>query len=136
MEEERLAHKFDHMSMEYDSSGGLSPELVNAFIKYQPNWQATTQKRRVSFLQNFGCCLLNHDIQAFLPGYEALRSAAAGFKPYIFSHEEMDGLFRLSDQIHPNYRQSHIFTPCYSGYCMEPGYGFQRPCILQWPMLT
>lgn len=43
MEEERLAHKFDHMSMEYDSSGGLSPELVNAFIKYQPNWQATTQ---------------------------------------------------------------------------------------------
>ena len=50
MEEERLAHKFDHMSMEYDSSGGLSPELVNAFIKYQPNWQATTQKRRVSFL--------------------------------------------------------------------------------------
>ncbi|MFQ9702388.1 MAG: hypothetical protein ACLR0U_08970 [Enterocloster clostridioformis] len=31
MEEERLAHKFDHMSMEYDSSGGLSPELVNAF---------------------------------------------------------------------------------------------------------
>ena len=84
MEEERLAHKFDHMSMEYDSSGGLSPELVNAFIKYQPNWQATTQKRRVSFLQNFGCCLLNHDIQAFLPGYEALRSAAAGFKPYIF----------------------------------------------------
>ena len=25
MEEERLAHKFDHMSMEYDSSGGLSP---------------------------------------------------------------------------------------------------------------
>lgn len=111
MEEERLAHKFDYMSMEYDSNGGLSPELVNAFIKYQPNWQATTQKRRISFLQNFGCYLLNHDVQAFLPGYEALRSAAVNFKPYIFSHEEIDGLFRLSDQIHPNYRQSHIFYP-------------------------
>ena len=34
MEEERLAHKFDHMSMEYDSSGGLSPELVNACLLY------------------------------------------------------------------------------------------------------
>lgn len=111
MEEERLAHKFDDMSMEYDVSGGLSPELVNTFIKYQPNWQATTQKRRISFLKNFGCYLLKHDIQAFLPGHEVLRTAAVNFKPYIFSHEEVDELFRLSDHIHPNYRQSHIFYP-------------------------
>lgn len=110
-EEERLAHKFDDMSMEYDCSGGLSPELVNAFIKYQPNWQATTQKRRISFLQNFGCYLLNHDVQAFLPGYGALRASTVNFKPYIFSHKEIDELFCLSDRIHPNYRQSHIFYP-------------------------
>lgn len=110
-EEERLAHKFDDMSREYDCSGGLSPELVNAFIQYQPNWQATTQKRRISFLQNFGRYLLNLDIQAFLPGYDALRAAAVNFKPYIFSHREIDGLISLSDQIRPNYRQSHIFYP-------------------------
>jgi len=111
IEEERLAHKFDAISLEYDCSGGLSSELVNAFIKYQPNWQATTQKRRISFLQNFGSYLINHDIQAFLPGYDVLRTATVNFKPYIFSHEELNGLFNLSDQIHPNCRQSHIFYP-------------------------
>ncbi len=110
-EEERLAHKFDDISMGYDCSGGLSPELVNAFIKYQPNWQATTQKRHISFLQNFGSYLLNHDIQAFLPGYDTLRAAVVNLRPYIFSHEEINGLFHLSDQIHPNYRKSHIFYP-------------------------
>lgn len=111
MEEERLAHKFDDMSTGYDCRDGLSPELVNAFIEYQPNWQATTQKRRISFLQNFGSYLINHDVQAFLPGYDALRKATVNFIPYIFSHEEMNQLFHLSDQIHPNYRQSHIFYP-------------------------
>lgn len=110
-EEERLAHKFDEMSMEHDCSCGLSPELVNDFIKYQPNWQATTQKRHISFLRNFGSYLINHDVQAFLPGYDTLRTATVNFKPYILSHEEINGLFRLSDQIHPNYRRSHIFYP-------------------------
>ena len=71
--------------MEHDCGDGLSPDLVNAFIKYQPDWQATTQKRRISFLQNFGRYLLNHDVQAFLPGYDALRTAKVNFKPYIFS---------------------------------------------------
>lgn len=110
-EEERLAHKFDEMSMEHDCSCGLSPELVNGFIQYQPNWQATTQKRHISFLRNFGCYLLNHDIQVSLPGHDALRAAAVNFKPYIFSHEEIGKLFRLADQIHPNCRRSHIFYP-------------------------
>lgn len=111
IEEERLAHKFDDLSIGHDYSSGLSLGLVNSFIEYQPNWQATTQKRRISFLQNFGSYLINHDIQAFLPGYDALRGAVVNFKPYIFSQEEINGLFRLSDQIHPNCRQSHIFYP-------------------------
>lgn len=110
-EEERLAHKFDEMSIGYDCSSGLSPELVNDFIEYRPNWQATTQKRRISFLRNFGSYLINHDIQAFLPGHDALRAASVSFKPYILSHDEINGLFQLSDQIHPNYRRSHIFYP-------------------------
>lgn len=110
-EEERLAHKFDEMSIEHDCSCGLSPELVHDFMEYQPNWQATTQKRRISFLRNFGSYLINHDMQAFLPGRDALRTVSVNFKPYILSHEEVNGLFRLSDQIHPNYRRSHIFYP-------------------------
>lgn len=111
IEEERLAHKFDEMSAGQDCSKGLSPELIECFIQYQPNWQATTQKRHISFLRNFGSYLLRHDIQAFLPAYDALRDTTVNFKPYIFSHEEIDRLFCLADQIRPNCRRSHIFYP-------------------------
>ncbi|MDY3230165.1 MAG: tyrosine-type recombinase/integrase [Clostridiaceae bacterium] len=89
----------------------MSDEIEKTMRKYQPNWQAATQKRRKSFLQNFVRYLLNHDVQAFLPGYDALRTAQVNFKPYIFSRGEIDELFCLSGWIHPNYRQQHIFYP-------------------------
>lgn len=110
-EEERLSFAFDLLSLGFDCTEGLSSELVNAFIAYQPNWQATTQKRRISFLQNFGDYLLRHDTAAFRPGYAAMRKMQAEFKPYIFSHEEIDRLFSRADSIHPNCRNSHVFYP-------------------------
>lgn len=110
-EEGRLAHEFDKLSMKYDCSGGLSAELVNEFTKYKPNWQATTQKRHISFLKNFGRYLQNHDIESFLPGQAALKTKHASFKPYIFSHTEIEEIFRIADRIRPNCRNSHIFYP-------------------------
>lgn len=111
VEEERLAHEFDKMSLQYDCSEGMTNELVDEFIKCKPNWQATTQKRHVSFVQNFGRYLINHDINAFLPGYVSVRKAETCFKPYIFSHSEINGLFMATDKIHPNCRNSHILYP-------------------------
>jgi len=111
IEEGHLAHEFDRLSLQFNCSEGLSNELVDEFIKFKPNWQATTQKRHVSFIQNFGRYLINHDISAFLPGYVSIRKAESGFKPYIFSHEEVNKLFVAADQIHPNCRNSHIFYP-------------------------
>lgn len=110
-EEERLAHTFDQVSLGFDCSEGLSTELARAFTEYQPNWQATTQKRRISFIQNFGEYLLRHDISAFRPGYSELKNMQPAFKPYIFSHEEIDRLFSMADRIRPNCRNSHIFYP-------------------------
>ncbi len=83
IEEERLAHEFDILSLQFDCSEGMSNGLVDEFIKFKPNWQATTQKRHISFVQNFGRYLINHDINAFLPGYTSLRKAASCFKPCI-----------------------------------------------------
>lgn len=110
-EEERLAHTFDQISLRFDCSEGLTAELAHAFTEYQPNWQATTQKRRVSFMQNFGEYLLRHDISAFRPGYTVLKNMQSEFKPYIFSHAEIDQFFFRADHIHPNCRNSHIFYP-------------------------
>lgn len=110
-EEERLSFIFDQLSLNYDCSDGLTAELVNAFTEYQPNWQATTQKRRISFVQNFGAYLLRHDIHAFRAGYTVMRSMQPEFKPYIFSHTEIDQFFAMADNIRPNCRNSHIFYP-------------------------
>lgn len=110
-EEERLAHTFDQTSLKFNCSEGITAELAYAFTEYQPNWQATTQKRRISFIQNFGEYLLRHDISAFRPGYTALRNMQPDFKPYIFSHAEIGQLFFRADRIHPNCRNSHIFYP-------------------------
>ena len=109
-EEERLSFIFDRLSLGYDCSDGLTAELANAFIECQPNWQATTQRRRISFIQNFGAYLLKHDIHAFRAGVTAMRSMQS-FKPYIFSHTEMDQFFDMADNIRPNCRNSHIFYP-------------------------
>ncbi|MBF0407697.1 MAG: tyrosine-type recombinase/integrase [Candidatus Riflebacteria bacterium] len=111
VEEERLAHEFDKLSLQFDCCEGMSHELVDEFIKFKPNWQATTQKRHISFVQNFGRYLINHDINAFLPGYISVRKAKSCFKPYIFSHSEIDELFMAADKIRPNCRNSHILYP-------------------------
>lgn len=110
-EEERLAHTFDQTSLRFGCAEGLTAELAHAFTEYQPNWQATTQKRRISFIQNFGEYLLHHDISAFRPGYTVLKNMQPEFKPYIFSHAEIDQLFFRADRIRPNCRNSHIFYP-------------------------
>jgi site-specific recombinase XerD len=111
IEEERLAHEFDKLSFQFDCNEGMSHELVDEFIKFKPNWQATTQKRHISFIQNFGRYLINHDINAFLPGYLSARKAKSCFKPYIFSHSEIDELLMTVDKIRPNCRNSHILYP-------------------------
>ena len=111
VEEERLAHEFDKLSLQYDCSEGMVIELVDEFIKFKPNWQATTQKRHISFIQNFGRYLINHDINAFLPGSVFARKAQTCFKPYIFSHSEIDEILIATDKLHPNCRNSHIFYP-------------------------
>jgi len=75
IEEDRLAHEFDKLSLQFNCSEGMSNELVDEFIRFKPNWQATTQKRHISFIQNFGRYLINHDISAFLPGYISIKNA-------------------------------------------------------------
>lgn len=111
LEEERLSFTFDQLSLKFDCSEGFSADLAHAFTEYQPNWQATTQKRRISFIQNFGEYLLRHDISVFRPGYTVMRKMQPEFKPYIFSHSEIEQLFSMSDTIHPNCRNSHVFYP-------------------------
>lgn len=111
VEEERLSFEFDKLSNSYDCSDGVPADLINEFTRFKPNWKPATQKRHISFVQNFGRYLLNHDVQVVLPGYSDLRKPTEIFSPYIFSHSEIEALFKLVDSISPNTRNSHIFYP-------------------------
>lgn len=111
IEEERLSVEFDLLSMKFDCSMGLTEELAHAFIKCKPNWQATTQKRHISFLHNFATYLLRHDIKSIHPQSLAFKLPASSFKPYIFSHDQISDIFDLADNIHPSCRNSNIFYP-------------------------
>lgn len=108
--EERLSYEFDRLSCQYDCSCGVPSDLINEFIECKPNWQATTQKRHISFVQNFGYYLRNHDVSINLPGYSSIKKTQS-FSPYIFSRSEIKTLFELTDNIRPSIRNSHIFYP-------------------------
>lgn len=111
VEEERLSFEFDKLSCGYNCSNGVPADLINEFTKFKPNWKTATQKRHISFIQNFGRYLLNHDIQVILPEYSKLRTSTESFVPYIFTHSEIEALFTLADSINPSIRNSHIFYP-------------------------
>lgn len=93
IEEERLSFEFDKLSLRYDCSNGIPSDLVLEFVKCKPNWQATTQKRHISFVQYFGRYLQNHDVSILLPGYTALKKIDRCFSPYIFTHDQIRELF-------------------------------------------
>lgn len=112
IEEERLSFEFDLLSTSFDCSRGLPLELLEKFIEPKPNWQATTQKRHISFIQNFARYLNNHDYDVILPKLVSLKNSnKISYKPYIFTHEEIYKILNAVDNIHPSSRNTHIFYP-------------------------
>lgn len=112
IEEERLSYEFDKLSVEMINTPVLSMELINKYIEPKPNWQATTQKRHISFIKNFADYLINHDYEVQMPIISAIKNSShVSYKPYIFTHDEIIKLFDAADSIHPSSRNSYIFYP-------------------------
>lgn len=110
-EEERLLHELDRMSVEFDCQEGLPEELVRKFIKRKPNWHEGTQEHHVQAIRIFALYLLRHDIPAFLVDYTSVTDLHEDYKPYIFTHEEINRIFEHADRIRANGQQSHVFYP-------------------------
>lgn len=112
IEEERLSYEFDKLSFELEKDPVLSMELINKYVEPKPNWQATTQKRHISFIKNFANYLINHDFEVQMPTIMAIKNSShVEYKPYIFSHAEIIKIFNAVDSIHPIKKNSHIFYP-------------------------
>ena len=110
-EEERLLHELDRMSIGFDCTGGLTQELVTKFIERKPNWHQGTQKQHVHAVRLLALYMLRHDMQAFVADYSSVTDLHEDYKPYIFTHQEIDGIFDKADHIRPNGQRSHIFYP-------------------------
>lgn len=110
-EEERLLHELDRMSVDFDCQKGLTEELVRKFIERKPNWHQGTQEHHVHAVRLFALYLLRHDIPAFLVDYTSVTDLHEDYKPYIFTHEEINRIFEQADNIRPNGQMSHAFYP-------------------------
>jgi len=97
IEEERLMHIFDKLSLEYDCTRGLSKELVLNFIEKQPHWKKSTQEKRIVIIRKIAVFLNNHGICAYICDTGRLMKTDDHFKPYIFSYDEINNILKQAD---------------------------------------
>lgn len=89
-EEERLLHELDLMSLDFDCTDGLPEELVKSFIDRKPNWHQGTQEHHVRAVRLLALYMLRHDMPAFLADPSSVTDLHEDYKPYIFTHEQIN----------------------------------------------
>lgn len=110
-EHERLMYVLDGMSKSFDCTNGLSEELCLAFVKRDPNWHQATQENRVALIRVLAKYMIRHDISAYMMDASIVTKRYENFKPYIFTHDEINDIFCAADNIKPHSSRSHIFYP-------------------------
>jgi site-specific recombinase XerD len=110
-EPERLLGVLDEMSGEFECSHGLPKDLCLEFIKKEPNWHQATQEHRVALLRILAEYMTRHDVPAYVVDSTIVTNLHEDFKPYIFTHEQIENIFDAADRIKPNGVNSHIFYP-------------------------
>lgn len=110
-EEERLLHELDLMSLDFDCTDGLPEELVKSFIDRKPNWHQGTQEHHVRAVRLLALYMLRHDMPAFLADPSSVTDLHEDYKPYIFTHEQINEIFDQAENARPSGLRSHIFYP-------------------------
>ena len=110
-EYERLMYILDEMSKLFNCTNGLSKELCLAFVKRDPNWHQSTQQNRVTFIRALAKYMARYDIPVYTVDASNITKQYENFKPYIFTHKEINNIFCVADKIKPHSSRSHIFYP-------------------------
>lgn len=110
-EQERLLGVLDELSKSFDCTNGLSKELCTEFVKKDPNWHQATQENRLNLIRVLAEYMIRHDIPAYMLDTSIITKQYENFKPYIFTHKEIDDIFNVADNIKPTTARSHIFYP-------------------------
>lgn len=101
-EGERILHKLDELSDEFDCSDGLSKELVLAFTEAKPHWRKTTQEQRIAIINQFAKYLIRHGIPAYIQNGTSFTHSTEYFAPHIFSNTELAAMFKAIDGLNSN----------------------------------
>ena len=110
-EEERLLGVLDELSKSFDCSSGLSKDLCMEFVKKDPNWHQATQEKRVTLIRVLAEFMIRHDVPAYMLDASIVTKQYEDFKPYIFTHDEINRIFEVADNIDYHFSNSHIFYP-------------------------
>lgn len=113
MDEERMMHKFDELSLAYDCTDGLTREFVLKFIEPRPNWSQSTYEKYINLMSQIARFLNLHGIQAYIPDTKLKLKTDRSFSPYIFSMDEIKRIFEVADHLYSgrSYIRSANFYP-------------------------
>lgn len=92
----------------------ITKELSDIWCTKKPHEsERGSYQKRVSCIRQFALYLISSGYEAYIPvNLEYIRHRKSKYSAYIFSHEEMDRIFKASNQVYPN-RQStmHLVMP-------------------------
>ncbi len=113
IEEDRLMHVFDELSLGFDCSSGISKELVMAYVEKRPHWSQSTQTHRAQIVKQIALFLNRQGIPAHVLDCAGTTRMASNFSPYIFTHKQIADILNyvdneLSSKV--NYR-TRLFYP-------------------------
>lgn len=112
IESARQMHKLDELSCNYDCSKGLSKELVMEFTARKPNWHQSTQEHMISTTREVAAYLIRNGVPAYMIDKSSVTKMYENFKPYIFTHAQIEQIFSIADNIKVRKAvNTHLFYP-------------------------
>jgi integrase len=109
----RMMHRLDEICLLHDCAGGLTKEIVSAFIGPRPNWSQGTYAVHVTLISQIARFLSLHGIAAYMPDTRPKLGIDRSFSPYIFTSDEIGKIFHEADSLysHRSYIRSADFYP-------------------------
>lgn len=91
----------------------LEKDVVETLAARKPSESVETQKKRISLLREFAKYLNRMGIDAYIIPNASKGQSIKSFAPYIFSDEEMERIFQVSDTLPHlrNYPHYHLVYP-------------------------
>lgn len=80
----------------------LSKEIVETLAARRPGESPATQSKRIRFLRQFATFMSFMGFEAYVYPKHIMPQYTYDFKPYLFSHKQINSIIKAADEIVPN----------------------------------